>query len=50
MRDAIDAVVAGRIDPEPLLTHSYSLDELGSALDDVAERPDGFVKGTVVFS
>jgi len=49
MREAIDAVVAGRIDPEPLLTHSYSLDRLGQALDDVRERPDGFVKGTVLF-
>ena len=49
MRDAVDAVIAGRIDPEPLLTHSYAIDELGQALDDVSERPDGFVKGTIAF-
>jgi threonine dehydrogenase-like Zn-dependent dehydrogenase len=49
MTDAIAAVLEGRIDPEPLLTHSYAIDQLGRALDDVAERPDGFVKGTVLF-
>ena len=49
MRDAVDAVIEGRIDPEPLLTHEYAIDELGRALDDVAERPDGFVKGTIAF-
>ena len=47
MQEAVDAVIAGRIDATPLLTHSYALDELGKALDDVAERPDGFVKGVV---
>jgi threonine dehydrogenase-like Zn-dependent dehydrogenase len=49
MQEAVDAVVAGRIDPWPLLTHEYRLDELDRALTDVAERPDNFVKGTVVF-
>jgi len=48
MQDAVEAVIAGRIDPTPLLTHSYALDELGKALDHVEERPDGFVKGTVL--
>jgi threonine dehydrogenase-like Zn-dependent dehydrogenase len=47
MQEAVDAVIAGRIDPTPLLTHSYALDELNRALDDIAQRPDGFVKGTV---
>lgn len=49
MQEAIDAVVAGRIDPTPLLTHTYALDQLDRAMNDVSERPDGFVKGTVVF-
>ena len=48
MQEAVDAVIAGRIDPTPLLTHSYALDELGRALDDVEQRPDGFVKGTLL--
>jgi threonine dehydrogenase-like Zn-dependent dehydrogenase len=49
MQEAIDAVISGRIDPEPLLTHSYALDELDRALNDVAERPGNFVKGTILF-
>lgn len=49
MREAVDAVVAGRIDPTPLLTHSYALDELDRALNDVETRPDDFVKGTILF-
>jgi threonine dehydrogenase-like Zn-dependent dehydrogenase len=48
MQEAVEATVAGRIDPTPLLTHTYALDELGRALDDVAQRPDGFVKGMVL--
>jgi threonine dehydrogenase-like Zn-dependent dehydrogenase len=49
MNDAVLAVTSGRLDPRPLLTHTYALDELGRALDDVRERPDGFVKGMVLF-
>lgn len=49
MQDAVDAVLRGTIDPEPLLTNDYALDELGRALDDVEKRPDRFVKGTVLF-
>ncbi len=48
MQDAVDAVVSGRIDPWPLLTHRYALDELDRAMSDLATRPDGFVKGTVL--
>jgi threonine dehydrogenase-like Zn-dependent dehydrogenase len=49
MQDAVEAIVSGRIDPTPLLTHSYALDELDRAMNDLAERPDNFVKGTVLF-
>jgi threonine dehydrogenase-like Zn-dependent dehydrogenase len=49
MQDAVDAVLRGTIDPEPLLTNDYTLDELGRALDDVEQRPDQFVKGTILF-
>ncbi|HEX7153672.1 MAG TPA: zinc-binding dehydrogenase [Thermoanaerobaculia bacterium] len=48
MQDAVTAVLEGRIDPTPLLTHTYALDQLDRALNDVAERPDDFVKGTVL--
>jgi threonine dehydrogenase-like Zn-dependent dehydrogenase len=44
LRDAVAAVAAGRLDPGPLLTHSFSLEELGEAYRVSAERPDGFIK------
>jgi threonine dehydrogenase-like Zn-dependent dehydrogenase len=47
IRDAVDAVSSGRLDPSPLYTHSYPLDRLGDALDATRDRPDGFLKALV---
>ena len=47
MRLAIEEVVAGRLDPAPLCTHTFSLDQLGDALNAAKERPDGFLKAIV---
>lgn len=47
IREAISAVVAGRIDLEPLITHQFPLHELGAALDAATDRPDGFLKAVV---
>jgi threonine dehydrogenase-like Zn-dependent dehydrogenase len=44
LRAAVEAVCAGRLDPAPLLTHRYSLEELGEAYRISGERPEGFVK------
>jgi threonine dehydrogenase-like Zn-dependent dehydrogenase len=44
LRDAVEAVRAGRLDPSPLLTHRFPLDELGDAYRISCERPEGFVK------
>lgn len=49
MREAVAAAAVGRIDPEPLLTHLYGLDDLGAALDATRDRPPGFVKALVTF-
>jgi threonine dehydrogenase-like Zn-dependent dehydrogenase len=38
---------AGGLDPSSLYTHGYALDELGRALDDTRDRPDGFLKALV---
>ncbi len=46
-RRAVEAVLDGRLDPFPLLTHCFALDELGTALDMTRDRPDGFVKAWV---
>lgn len=48
VRSAVEHVVENRLDPRPLVTHSFSLDQLDRALDITAERPDGFVKAVVV--
>lgn len=46
MRAAVDAVVAGVLDPDPLYTE-YPLDRLGEALEATRDRPDGFMKALV---
>ena len=47
VREALDAVVAGTIDLDPLVTHRFPLDRLDRALDAMVARPDGFVKAVV---
>jgi threonine dehydrogenase-like Zn-dependent dehydrogenase len=47
MREAVEAVASGALDPAPLYTHRYPLDRLGDALDATRDRPDGFLKALV---
>ena len=47
LREAVDAVASGRLDPAPLYTHRYPLERLGEALDATRDKPDGFVKALV---
>lgn len=46
IEDAAAAVAAGDFDPAPLY-RSYPLERLGDAMDDMAGRPDGFMKAVV---
>ena len=48
IREAVEAVASGRLDPSPLYTHRYRLDELAQALNDTRDRPMGFLKAIVV--
>lgn len=48
MRDAVAAVADGRLDPRPLYTHRYRLDDLGEAMEAMRARPDGFLKALVL--
>ena len=48
VQQAVEAVVSGRLDPTPLYTHVYPLEQLGQALDATRDRPDGFLKALVV--
>jgi threonine dehydrogenase-like Zn-dependent dehydrogenase len=48
VREAVEAVVSGRLDPTPLFTHAWPLERLGEALDATRDRPDGFLKALVM--
>jgi threonine dehydrogenase-like Zn-dependent dehydrogenase len=48
MQRALSAVLSGAINPEPLYTHRFRLEELDRALDATATRPAGFLKALVV--
>jgi threonine dehydrogenase-like Zn-dependent dehydrogenase len=50
LREAVDAVADGRLDPEPLYTHRYPLDRLGDALAATRDKPGNFVKALVMFA
>jgi threonine dehydrogenase-like Zn-dependent dehydrogenase len=49
IREAVEAVASGRLDPSKLYTHRYPLDRLGDALDATRDRPDNFIKALVTF-
>ena len=49
MREAVEAVASGALDPAPLYTHRYPLERLGEALDATRDRPSGFLKALVSF-
>lgn len=48
MREAVEAIECGLIDPKLLITHRYPLERLGEALDATRDRPGNFVKAVVV--
>jgi threonine dehydrogenase-like Zn-dependent dehydrogenase len=48
IRLAVDAVASGRLDPTPLYTHTFALDQLDEALNATRDRPDGFLKALVM--
>jgi len=48
MREAVDAIERGVIDPSLLITHCYPLDRLAEALNATRDRPANFVKAVVV--
>ncbi len=47
IRDAVEAVASGRLDPSPLYTHTFPLSKLDEALNATRDRPDGFLKALV---
>ena len=49
MREAVGAVASGLLAPQPLFTHRFGLADLGTALQMCMERPEGFMKGLILF-
>lgn len=49
LREAVDAVASGRLDPARLYSHRYPLERLGEALEATRDKPQGFVKALVEF-
>lgn len=49
MRAAADAVASGQLDPRPLYTHRFPLDELPNALDGMSGRAGDFLKAVVTY-
>jgi threonine dehydrogenase-like Zn-dependent dehydrogenase len=46
---AVAAVASGKLDPTPLYTHTFKLDELNQAFEAMKNRPAGFLKALVTF-
>ena len=49
MQAAAEAVASGRLNPAPLYTHRYPLDQIGDAFETALKRPEGFMKALVMF-
>jgi threonine dehydrogenase-like Zn-dependent dehydrogenase len=49
MEEAARAVARGDLDPFPLYTHKFPLEDLGRALDMTRDRPEGFMKALIIF-
>ena len=47
MREALELVSSGKLDPAPLYSHSFALDDFEKAAHMMRERPDGFMKALV---
>jgi threonine dehydrogenase-like Zn-dependent dehydrogenase len=49
IRVAVELVVSGSLDPSPLYTHRFGIEELPEALAAVGQRPDSFLKALITF-
>lgn len=48
IKSAITAIQKGDMDPFPLITHEYSLNQIELAFKNLVERPEGFIKAIVL--
>src|SRR5262245_47790504 len=47
MREAVDAIAHGRLDPSSLYTHIFSLNQIDRAMKVARGRPNGFLKALI---
>lgn len=47
MKKAVQAVLAGQMDPRPLFTHLFPAEEIKHAHSMLCNRPEGFIKGII---
>jgi threonine dehydrogenase-like Zn-dependent dehydrogenase len=47
IREAVEAVASGRLDPSSLYTHAFAFDEIGKAFSSMQQRPNNFLKAWV---
>lgn len=47
MREAVQALADERLQLQPLITHSFPLEEINQAFQHLAERPAGFMKAVI---
>ncbi|WP_206363246.1 MDR/zinc-dependent alcohol dehydrogenase-like family protein [Sinomicrobium pectinilyticum] len=48
IKNAIIAVQTGALNPFPLFTHTFSLEETEKAYQNLVQRPDGFIKALII--
>ena len=49
MKAAVEAVADGTLNPDKLYTHTFTLDNIDQAFDNLTNRPDGFVKALITY-
>jgi threonine dehydrogenase-like Zn-dependent dehydrogenase len=47
MQEAIELISNGGLDPTPLYTHVFPLEETAAAFRTLSQRPDGFFKALI---
>jgi threonine dehydrogenase-like Zn-dependent dehydrogenase len=47
IRMAVEAVAKGKLDPSPLYTHRFGLEQIGDALEAMRTRPENFMKALI---
>lgn len=48
IKEAVNAVEDGKMDPFPLFTHQFSLEEMEQAYEHLTQRPEGFIKALII--